>query len=276
MRRIIQPILAAVLGVAFVANVWAAQQAYPLAPGDSLHVTCMSELMGTVGHDAADLVCATLVPTPTATTAPVTGWHPPTTHEHGDAPPQWVLDSGQQPFTQTRESHVGYKGVLASMPNGVQSYFVNHILSTVMARSHGDHDYQLWVRDRSGNVSYWQGMMDFGTPPPLRTTDTGQRPIIQSIGDGGCETWYSRPGAAVMDVGLTICGRYESFAGAVLGGNGTFRTSDWALYPDRFAGSGGHVEPTLARDCAVEFGICRFRFLVDSKQYPGPSVVPIN
>src|SRR5262245_8174368 len=40
MRRIVQPILAAVLGVATLANVYAAQQTYTLAPGDSLHVTC--------------------------------------------------------------------------------------------------------------------------------------------------------------------------------------------------------------------------------------------
>lgn len=273
LRRILTPILAAFLTIAVVANVFAAQQTFPLAPGDSLRVSCLTTLTGTIGAQAADLTCATPVPTATMT---ATGWHPPTTHEHGDAPPQWVLDSPQQPFTQVREAHVGYKGILATTSNGVQSYFVNHILSTVAARSHGDHDYQLWVRDRSGGVSYWQGAMDFGSPPPLRTTDTGERPIILSVNDDGCETWYSRPGAAVMDVGLTICGRYETFAGVVTNGNGTFRTSDWTILPDRFASSGGHVESTLARDCVVEFNICRFRFLVNSKQYPGSDVVPIN
>jgi hypothetical protein len=46
------------------------------------------------------------------------GWHAPTTHEHGDAPPQWVLRSPVKPFTQTRESHVGYKGVYAKDGGG--------------------------------------------------------------------------------------------------------------------------------------------------------------
>lgn len=264
---------------------------YTMQAGETLNVACASGLSGVVNQQTATLVCATLVPTPIATatmtptmtmtptnTPVVMGWHPPTTHEHGDAPPQWVLDSAQQPFTQTREAHEGYKGVLASLPNGVQSYFTNHILSTTMARSHGDHDYQLWIRDRSGGVSYWQGQMDFGSPPPLKTVDDGTRPVILSVGDGSCETWYSRAGSTVMDVGLTICGRYQAFSGAILGGNGTYRTSDWAIPADRLsvASYGGHVAPTLARDCITEFGVCRFRFLVNSKQYPGSAVVPVN
>lgn len=55
----------------------------------------------------------------------VTGWHPPgshdglNVHEHGAAPPDWVLTSGHAPFTQTREGHTGYKGVAATSANGV-------------------------------------------------------------------------------------------------------------------------------------------------------------
>lgn len=210
---------------------------------------------------------------------PSTGWHPPVhaasgcyfQHEHGDAPPSWVAQS----FTQSRESHVGYKGVLKAMSNGVESYIVTHVLSTVSARSHGDHDYELWVRDPSGGLSHWVGIMDFGSPPPLRTTDTGERPIILSVGDGGCETWYSRPGNLVFDIGWTICGRYQNFAGATVGGNGTFRGTDWTIMKDRLATFPG-AAPSLAQYAVTEFGVERFQFIDTGHAFPSTGVVPIN
>ena len=210
---------------------------------------------------------------------PSTGWHPPVhaasgcyfQHEHGDAPPAWVAQS----FTQNSESHVGYKGVLKSMSNGVESYIITHILSTVSARSHGDHDYALWVKDPSGGISFWQGKMDFGSPPPFRLSDTGERPIILSIGDGGCETWYSRPGNLVFDLGWTICGRYEAFSGTVLGGNGTFRGTDWTIMKDRLATFPG-AAPTLAQYAQTQFGVDRFQFIDSGRQFPSTGVVPIN
>ena len=126
-------------------------------------------------------------PTPTAGVS--LGWHSPgshnglNNHEHGDAPPAWVLASAWQPFTQTRESHTGYKGVYDSSPGGAESYLIGHILSTEAARSHGDHDYQFWLRDpQSGQVFYWEGVMCFAqpctSPTPERTSDTGERPIV--------------------------------------------------------------------------------------------------
>lgn len=210
---------------------------------------------------------------------PSTGWHPPVhaatgcyfQHEHGDAPPNWVANS----FTQNRESHVGYKGVLKSMSNGVESYIITHVLSTISARSHGDHDYALWVRDPSGGISFWQGQMDFGSHPPLRTTDTGERPIILSVGDGGCETWYSRPGNLVFDIGWTICGRYQNFAGVTVGGNGTFRGTDWTIIKSRLANFPG-AAPTLAQYAELQFGVERFQFIDSGHSFPSTGVVPIN
>lgn len=227
-------------------------------------------------------LCAAFDPTPTAVpptaTAPPTpipaGWHAPTTHEHGDAPPAWVLASGNPPFTQTRESHTGYKGAYARSPGGAESYLITHILSTVTARSHGDHDYQLWLRNpNTGEVLYRAGALDFGNPPPLRTVDTGERPIIlgERSATDGCETWYSRPGALLMDMGWTICGRYQRFDGTVIGGTGTFRTVDWIVYPDRLP-PGSSLRDT----CRVEFGVCRISFIRNSVDYQTGTVVPIN
>lgn len=226
-----------------------------------------------------DCPTPTTEPEPTATPVP-TGWHAPTDHEHGDAPPQWVLDSGHPPFTQTREGHTGYKGVYDVSPGGAESYLIAHIISTHMARMHGDHDYQLWIRDpESGAVLYREGILCFGPAadgctgqPPLRTSDTGERPIILSVNDGGCETWYSRPGdpAVIVDVGWTICGRNETFDGRVLG-NGTFRTMDWIVLCNRLPFSSG-----LRDNCRVEFGVNRLSFLVSSMSYDAPGVVEPN
>lgn len=238
---------------------------------------------------------STPVPSPTPSPVPpsvtptvASGWHPAgahdglNVHEHGlVSPPAWVLASGHPPFTQTRESHVGYKAVLDTSPGGVESYFIGHILSTEMARSHGDHDYQLWLRDpETGAVTYYAGMMDFAVDPnnhmsPIPESavdDPSIRPVAQSVGDAGCETWYTRPGSTVMDVGWTMCGRYQSFDGTVRGGTGTFRTVDWIIPCNRLpAGS------PLLDNCRVEFGVNRLSFLVSSiENDPAGVVRPIN
>ncbi len=235
--------------------------------------------------------CNARRPTATATSTPVpptatatmvmpspspapSGWHAPTTHEHGDGPPPaWVVNSGHAPFTQSRESHVGYKGVYATSPAGAESYLITHVLSTVAARSHGDHDYQLWLRAPStGEVLYYAGVLDFGNPPPLRTADTGERPIILSVGDGGCETWYgSDLGRLIFDLGWTICDRYQSFDGTVLGGVGAFRSVDWIVPCDRLP-----AVTSLRQYCATEFGVSRLAFIVSSRDYTVPGLVPLN
>lgn len=235
----------------------------------------------------ATLAPATVAPAPTGTatairatatmnhpmpmpTSVATGWHAPTDHEHGDAPPAWVLTSPNKPFTQTRESHSGYKGSYAVSPGGAESYLITHIVSTVFARSHGDHDYQFWLRDpQSGFVAYAEGILDFGSPPPHRTSDTGERPIILSVGDGSCETWYARPGSAPFDLGWTICNRYAKFDGTVLGGNGAFRTADWIVSCKNFPPNN-----PLLKYCRTEFGVSRLSFIVNSKDYNAPGLTP--
>jgi hypothetical protein len=243
-----------------------------------------------------DLCGAHAAPTATATTAPAptpTHTHTPApspsvtlgyhaaashdglnVHEHGDAPPAWVLDSAWPPFSQSRESHTGYKGAYAVSPGGAESYVITHILATPGARSHGDHDYQLWLRNPgSGEILYYAGVLDFGNPPPLRTVDTGERPIIlgERSATDGCETWYSRPGALVMDLGWTICGRYTDFAGNILGGLGAVRTVDWIIPCDRLPAAS-----TLRQGCRTEFGVSRLSFLINTRSYQAPGLAPIN
>ena len=214
------------------------------------------------------------------------GWHPPTIHEHGDAPPAWVVGSAFQPFTQDAESHIGYKGAFVAYDNGLESYFIAHILTVPSARSHGDHQYQLWMREPNGAVSYWEGWLDFSPtavpsdPVPMRTYDTGERPIALAQGDGGCETWYSKPGANVVDVEWIVCGRVTNFAGESLGGVGLARLAGWGTYADRLRPGnpyGGVVSPTLVDNCTWSYGVCKLGFGTGNREYPGAeTVVPVN
>lgn len=293
MRNLAPALLAVILTIMLGVNVGYGQGSpLVMTPGSTLAVQCTSGLSGTIGATAANLVCATLVPTATATLTPAAtatpsghalGWHPATTHEHGDAPPSWVTSHAQQPFTQTREGHTGYKGVLASDVGGkgVTSYLIAHILSSEAARSHGDHDYQIWTRHPSGNILASQGLLDFSSNPnqitaPIieRTTDTGERPIAlaERSPSDGCETWYSRVNSLPFDLGWTICDRYQKFDGTVLGGVGAFRTMDWVIVADRLPA--GHP---LRANCTVEFNVCRHSFLVSNRDYWGSApLVPVN
>jgi hypothetical protein len=174
------------------------------------------------------------------------------------------------------------------MSNGVQSCIQAHVLATgadldgdgysdTGARSVPTHGYSLWVREPSGAVSFWSGELQFAdgaNPAPLRTVDTGERPIILSVNDGGCETWYSDPNYQ-PNVGWTVCGRHTQFDGTVLGGDGTMRTVDWILVASELEFSDPvFLSPTLASQCQVQFGVCRFSFIVNSRDYG--TAAPLN
>lgn len=286
-----------------------------LEPGDSIHVVCNGKWLEHDWNydpgrwDAECVESGNTVPTPTPTSeaeptatpteeptatpteeptatpteaAQESGWHEPgshdglNVHEHGDAPPAWATGA----LTQNRESHTGYKGVYDVSPGGAESYLVAHIISTEGARSHGDHDYQLYVRDpESGHVFMWDGVLCFAepctAPAPERTSDTGERPIIlgERSSTDGCETWYSDPGEKVVDVGWTICGRYQAFDGTVLGGVGTFRTIDWIIPCNRLT---TEQFAALGDNCRTEFGVSRLSFIVNSRDYSAPGITPIN
>lgn len=114
-------------------------------------------------------------PTPVPTV--LSAWHPPTTHEHGDPPPRWVLDSPLDPnFTQGSENHngfksfhfVGYTCCDSSVGTGVEVYATIHLIGTPNGRLTRYHSYKIWMLDASSNVSYWQGMLDTGDPQTRR------------------------------------------------------------------------------------------------------------
>jgi hypothetical protein len=142
-------------------------------------------------------------------------WQPPSDHEHGDAPPAWVLAAGYSPsFTHAANTpnenhlpykHTGFKGYSARL-NGVDVYVIMHLDTNPSGHTSRFHSYQFWMRDPSGGVSHMHGWLDFGgddltqTGPNLRRIrcdDTGVRPII-AVNDQSCggpiqfESWYSR------------------------------------------------------------------------------------
>jgi hypothetical protein len=147
-------------------------------------------------------------------------WHPPvlngcaTGHEHGDAPPQWIMDAGYQvsflgrfntsPMENTMK-HAAMKGFDATWGNGVETYVRVHANSNPMDRSARYHSYEMWARDPSGNVSHWQGWYNTGDPNDNttgrvpRVNGDAARPVIEVVDAASfaagitCEQWYTTP-----------------------------------------------------------------------------------
>jgi hypothetical protein len=158
-------------------------------------------------------------------------WHPPvvdgcaTGHEHGDAPPDWIVAAGYEVSfqghfntspTEATAKHAGMKGFVARFA-GVDLYFRAHLQSNVLDRSARYHSYQVWARDAQGGVSHWQGWADFGDPltarvPSRRYSEGSPRPAVlvvdQTSWDQGntCEQWYGRTASWSWDFGWTVCG----------------------------------------------------------------------
>ena len=152
-----------------------------------------------------------------------------TTHEHGDRPPQWVLDAGYNPsFSHQANTpnenvlkHTGFKGFSARL-NGIDVYVIMHLDSTPNGHTSRFHSYQMWTRDPQGGVSHWHGWLDFGqgnnTGPNLVRVgceDDGIRPIM-GVMDEPCnthqfESWYSRAGGSggwAPDFGFNLLPQY--------------------------------------------------------------------
>jgi hypothetical protein len=222
MRRLLPPAIAAftVLVVIGVPLTMAASQQFTLAPGDTLTVSCSTQLTGSVGARQAQLACAANpAATPTPTPDPghagsgvgVCGesndlWHAPvvnnncaTGHEHGDAPPSWVTASRWMPmFTHPGNTpnenilkHTSFKGFSGRF-NNVDVYVIMHLDQNPSGHTSRFHSYQMWARDNSGAVSHWDGWLDFGdgdsAGPTLRRIgceDTSVRPIF-FVNDRAC------------------------------------------------------------------------------------------
>lgn len=171
-------------------------------------------------------------------------WHAPACgHEHGDAPPQWIMDAG---YTVAFDEHGGFHGNTGETENTIKHmamkgfsatfgdqevYVRTHIQSNVLDRSARYHSNEIWLRDAQGGVSHWQGWMNSGDPVPGYDPDTqtfsnaagrrskaladnNQRPIILVVdGDAAakgqtCEQWYvtnSYEGWA-PEYGWNVCG----------------------------------------------------------------------
>lgn len=162
---------------------------------------------------------------------PMDAWHPPvvngcaTGHEHGDAPPPWIVQAGYTPSfhgdfntsaTEHTLKHAAMKGFLTRFAD-VEIYFRVHAGSNVLDRSARYHSYQVWARDPSGSVSHWQGWYNSGNPyvdrfPRRRGVEIQKRPAIlvvdQTSWDQGiqCEQWYASTAVWSWDFGWTICG----------------------------------------------------------------------
>jgi hypothetical protein len=179
---------------------------------DSASQSATAQPIGVHGHEATG-ICREAM----------NAWHLaivngcPTGHEHGDAPPSWVLDAGYFPtFGHAANTpnenalvhkHSAFKAFSVHL-QGVDIYVVMHLDTNPGGHVSRFHSYQVWARDSSGGVSHWHGWLDFGegdqTGPNLRRfncEDTdGTRPII-AVNDPACpgdtrfENWYSRPGA---------------------------------------------------------------------------------
>ncbi len=203
----------------------------------------------------------TLTPTPTI---PATGtatatntpngissmqlWHSPgshdglNAHEHGDKPPLWADQWSQQNFghpvifggdeisspMEQEHKHAAYKGFLTTM-GGVELYIRYHAASNPADRSSAFHSYEIYAKDASGKVSFWQGLYWSGYPEfkSQRMTRRHEQPIDGFPGRDQfiigspdetdwknflrCEQWYTFGGTWAWDISITICGATTYF-----------------------------------------------------------------
>lgn len=140
-------------------------------------------------------------------------WHAATNHEHGDAPPAWADDWSCEQFghpviyggdeatpNENHHKHEAYKGYSLTK-NGVDVYLRVHFASNPMDRQARFHSYELYARDGSDAVSFWQGWMDFGDPATERyvtctMTHEDNHPL-----HGLQHGWVSAPDAAAWNAG---------------------------------------------------------------------------
>jgi hypothetical protein len=217
---------------------------HTMAAGETHNVSCATRLTGTVGANAAALVCATLAPTqtPVAATATPTGhtanWHPPADHEHGDAPPSWVTGAGYTPsFDHAANTpnenahphkHSAFKGFLLN-DDGAAIYAIGHMDFNPGGHPSRFHSFQFWMRDPSGGITHLHGWLDFGTG-----NNTG--PQVRRI---HCDNTDVRP---IMAVNAVACGdplQFESWyaaAGGYQNQGAAFPDFGWNINPNYYAG----------------------------------------
>lgn len=191
-------------------------------------------------------------PPPTNSTSPSTQpnqyWHEPgahdglNVHEHGDKPPVWADEFSQRNFghpvmfggdeatpNENIIKHQAFKGFLMQA-SGVEVYVRYHNMSNPHDRSGAFHSYEIYAKDMSNNVSFWQGWEFVGYPEhrSQRSTRRNEFPGLDPHnginwpGRGQfivaapdlvdwknflrCEQWYKHGGLWAWDVSVTICG----------------------------------------------------------------------
>lgn len=180
-------------------------------------------------------------PNPTQTPAPASNsmqlWHAPgahdglNPHEHGDKPPAWadefsmvnfghpVIFGGDESSGQMEieHKHQAYKGFVATV-GGVEIFVRYHAGSNPLDRAFAFHSYEVYAKDQTGNVSFWQGLYfagypDIKTQRMTRTDEAIARDsfIISSPDEadwnnvGRCEQWYTTGGLWSWDIGILMC-----------------------------------------------------------------------
>ena len=293
MRRTLEAGIAiGILGALIIGIVAVSGQANNIVyPSNHERLVNVEGTLGIVYPTATVEPTATDVPptaTATATETPIPSeffdqWHTPqahdglNVHEHGHAPPQWVMDSPwPASFPSGPEAHQGFKGFYDPDGKDVdgdgagdfgESYILGHIISSDAAHHVNCHSVKVWIKDTGDGVSYAEGINCFGGPDLVTQhprPDTGH---IFSLDDGGCESWYGDADWIAFD-GWTICNRMADFEGNNLGGTGTFRTFEWIIYDFALdADEWIQVSPTLANDLGGPFSPPSIRFRVDSVEF---------
>jgi hypothetical protein len=180
-------------------------------------------------------------------------WHPPFEkdqtgkiicvygHEHGDAPPKWVGEAGYEvgfdnmagfmantSEMENMQKHVGMKGFEAEF-QGLKLYARIHLASNVLDRSARYHSYELFIKDKSGAVSHFQGWLNTGDPVtdriPYHDSTFGQagldphrRPIV----------WGSTKHACTVD--HTFCTEFWNMTSSNWGPTITWAINDPTTY----------------------------------------------
>lgn len=148
-------------------------------------------------------------------------WHGPTIdgcfigHEHGDSPPVWVINSKWKPTfnhpantpDENVHKHSSFKAFnFFNRHAGQEVYVIAHLDTNPLGHTSRFHSYKVWMKDTVGNISHWQGWMDFGGDdavdrPNVRVCSGADSFVpIMAVNKVGCpirlESWYSRPGGS--------------------------------------------------------------------------------
>jgi len=163
-------------------------------------------------------------------------------HEHGDKPPDWADSFSQRSFghpvifsgdeatpNENALKHQAYKGFFMRA-SGVDIFIRYHSMSAPTDRSGPLHSYEVYAKDGSGNISFWQGWIFHGYPEhrDQRMSRHNEQPGFDSVNGINwpgrsqfiiagadtvdwekflrCEQWYGHAGLWSWDLSITICG----------------------------------------------------------------------